>query len=250
MDRRVRLLPAALMLLAACAARAEDVQAGLFAVAPYVLRDGPQPAGALVSFFDQEIAPRMGVRFIWNPPVTISRLEQNLVSGAIQFTPILSLTPERRDRGIVFAGEQYIRFSPCVAVLPDSPLKTIRTQRDLHGMSIGWATGGAIAAFMLDPNIRLERVGVVDWERTNLEKLRLGRLAGVFFSDQYTPMYYARHDKMQLRCVKIPAPGVTLHGAFAPNTPSSLIQRYEKAAREAFANGRFTAFVEKYIEQR
>ena len=94
-----RLLPAALMALAACGAQAEDVQAGLFAVAPYVLRDGPRPDGALVAFFDQEIAPRMGVRFLWTPPVTIARLEQNLASGAVQFTPILSNTPERRDRG-------------------------------------------------------------------------------------------------------------------------------------------------------
>jgi hypothetical protein len=250
MDRCTRLLPTALMVLAACSAQAEDVQVGLFAVAPYVLRDGPLPTGALVSFFDQEVAPRMGVRFVWHPPVTIARLEQNLVSGAIQFTPILSITPDRRDRGIIFAGEQHVRFSPCVAVLPESPLQVIRHQRDLHGMSIGWATGGAIAAFMLDPNIRLERVGVVDWERANLEKLRLGRLGGAFFSDEYTPLYYARHDKMQLRCVKIPAPGVVLHGAFAPGTPASLIQRYEKAAREAFASGRFTAFVEKYIATR
>jgi ABC-type amino acid transport substrate-binding protein len=246
----MRLLPAALMVLAACSAHAEDVQVGLFAVAPYVLRDGAQPSGALISFFDQEIAPRMGVRFIWQPPVTIARLEQNLVSGAIQFTPILSVTPDRRDRGIVFAGDQYVRFAPCVAVLPESPLQAIRSPRDLYGMSIGWATGGAIASFMLDPGIRLERVGVVDWERTNLEKLRLGRLHGAFFSDEYTPLYYARHEKMQLRCVKIPAPGVTLHGAFAPGTAPGLIQRYEKAAREAFANGRFTAFVEKYISSR
>jgi len=247
MDPRTRLLPVALLALAACGAQAEDVQAGLFAIAPYVLRDGAQASGALVSFFDQEIAPRMGVRFVWQPPVTIARLEQSLASGAIQFTPILSITPERRDRGIVFAGEQHVRFSPCVAVLPESPLRVIRSQADLRGMSIGWAAGGAIAPFMQDPAIRLERVGVVDWERANLEKLRLGRLQGAFFSDQYTPQYYARHEKLELRCVKIPAPGVVLHGAFAPGTSDALIRRYEKAAREAFANGRFTTFVERYI---
>ena len=189
----------------------------------------------------------MGVRFLWTPPVTIARLEQNLASGAVQFTPILSNTPERRDRGIVFAGEQYVRFAPCVAVLPNSPLTVIHKPSDLYGMAIGWAAGGAIAPFMLDKGIRLERVGVVDWERANLEKLRLGRLQGAFFSDQYTPQYYARHENMQLRCVRIPAPGVVLHGAFAPGTPATLIQRYEKAAREAFANERFTRFVEKYI---
>ena len=63
-----QLLAIAAMPLAAQAEPAtapETVRVGVFLVAPYVIAGSSGPQGALVKFFDQEIAPRMGVRFEW-----------------------------------------------------------------------------------------------------------------------------------------------------------------------------------------
>ncbi len=59
----------------------EVVSVGVFTVAPYVIAGPNGPSGVLIDFFDREVAPRMGVRFKWERPVTIARLEQSLIGG-------------------------------------------------------------------------------------------------------------------------------------------------------------------------
>lgn len=245
--------------LAACAgaAAAAEAQAsapapqvikvGVFAMAPYVVV-GPQgTSGVLVDFFDREIAPRMGVRFQWERPMTMPRLESSLVSGSVQFTPILARTPARDKAGILFAGGGHIRLDPVIAVLPGHPLQVINHPADLTGISVGWVQSGALPTFMLDKRIRLERVGSVDWTSANLEKLKLRRIGAAYFSNPYTPQFFAERTGTPLRLVGLPTRGVTLYGAFSPRTPAALTARYEAAAAQAFANDRFSTYMHKAV---
>ncbi len=225
----------------------ETVTVGLYAVAPFVIAGPDGPHGILIDFFDQEIAPRMGVRFKWSAPVTTARLEQNLMHGRVMFNPILVKTAERQRGGIVFAGDVHIKFEPCIAVLPSNPLTGLSTPDDLTGMAIGWVQAGALPAFMHDAHVKLDLVGVPNWEMTNIEKLKAGRIQGIFFSDVYTPRYYAREGGVRLKLLKVPEPGTLLYGAFAPDVPAALVKRYELAAHDAFSKGRWEAFVQKAL---
>jgi len=240
------------LLLAACAsargagqAPPDTVHAGVFKVAPYVMAGAGGPQGALIAFFDKEIAPRMGVRFQWEAPVTTARLEQNLVTGRVLFTPILTSTPARQQAGIRFAGEVHVQFQPCIAVLPGHRLAAVRAPASLHGLTIGWVQAGALPPFMHDPRIRLDLIGVIDWETANLAKLEAGRIDGVYFSNPHTPLYYAARRGLRLKLLPLPIPGIALHAAFAPGASPALVARYERAARLTFANGRF----ERYLAQ-
>ncbi|PWF55508.1 substrate-binding periplasmic protein [Massilia glaciei] len=225
----------------------EVVTVGVFTIAPYVIasRDGAQ--GALIAFFDREIAPRMGVRFKWEMPTTVARLEQSLASDSIAFTPLLIRTKAREDAGIVFVGDKLISFEPCIAVLPGSPLNKITSQADLAGMTIGWVRAGVVPTFMLDKRIKLELAGVIDWERTNIAKLAAGQLQGVYFSDRITPQYYGRQNGVGLKLLRLPTPPLALHSAFSPGAPTHLRERYRKAVRTAFANGRFESYMHQAL---
>ncbi len=224
------------------------VNVGVFTVAPFIIAHGGEaPQGILVDFFDREIAPRMGVKFNWLPPVTVARLEQNLTRGTVTFTPILTITPARSAAKIRFAGINYIHFEPCIAVLPEHRLQVIRKASDLAGMSIGWVQSAAKPEFLNDPSIKFDLIGSVDWERVNMDKLRLGRIQGAFFSDQFTPRYFAAQHGTKVKLLKLPTPGVSLYGAFAPDTPPALVKNYEQAAKEAFADGRWDAYLAKTL---
>ena len=227
----------------------ETVNAGVFKVAPYVIAGAAGPQGALIAFFDHEIAPRMGVRFNWEAPVTTARLEQNLISGRVMFTPILSMTPVRQQAGIIFAGDVHVQFKPCIAVLPSHKLAAIQAPADLHGLTIGWVQAGALPPFMQDPLIRLDRIGVIDWETANLAKLEAGRIDGAYFSDPYTPQYYAAQSGLRLRLLPLPISGHALYAAFAPGAPPALVARYASAARQAFASGRFERYIERALQR-
>lgn len=228
----------------------EIVTVGVFLIAPYVIDSDDGPKGALVEFYDKEIAPRMGVRFKWERPMTTPRLERSLITSQVQFTPILSRTAERERAGVQFAGDANIRFKPCVAVLPDSALTAVRTPADLQGYTVGWVQGGALPPFMLDKRIRLDLVGSVNWGGANLEKLRLGRIGAAYFSNYETPQYMANQAGIKIRLLDVPTKGTTLHAAFSAKAPRTLIERYERAAAEAFANGNFTVYLNRAIDTR
>ncbi len=223
------------------------VSVGVFTVAPYIMSGPHGPTGALIDFFDREVAPRMGVRFKWERPTTVARLEQSLISGRVMFTPILLRTRARDKARIRFAGDVYIRFHPCLAVLPESPLNAVDSAGDLASLTIGWVQAGALPDFMLDKRIRLDRIGSVDWTPANLEKLRLGRIDAAYFSNHYTPQYFAARTAMKLKIITLPTAGLNLQGAFAPGTPTALLERYKRAAEEAFAQDRFSAYLDQAL---
>jgi polar amino acid transport system substrate-binding protein len=224
------------------------INVGIFTVAPFIVaNNGEAPHGVLVDFFDREIAPRMGVKFNWLPPVTVARLEQNLIRGSVTFTPILASTPERTTSKIQFVRDQYIRFDPCIAVLPEYRLAAIKSPADLAGMHIGWVQSGALPNFLSGSDAKFDLISSVDWERVNLEKLKLGRIDGAYFSDQFTPRYYAFQYGVQVRLLKLPTPGVNLFGAFSPDAPPALVASYRRAAKAAFAEGRWDYYMAKAL---
>lgn len=249
---RVRALAAIAAVLAPLAVGAapspEVVTVGTFSVAPYMMADASgDPHGALIDFFDREIAPRMGVRFKWGKPVTVARLEQSLIRGDVMFTPVFSFTEQRKSAGIVFAGDVHVHFDPCIVVLPSYRLDAIASPDDLAGMTIGWVNAAAMPEFLHKAPVKFDLIASVDWERANLEKLRLGRIQGAFFSDQFTPRFYGAQLGMALKVLKLPAPGTQLYGAFSPKVSPELMARYEKAARAAFANGRWETYLNKAV---
>ena len=234
---------------ARCAAKKpiETVHVGVFTVAPYVFSGPGGPYGVLIDFFDAEIAPRMGVSFVWDSPVTIARLEQNLLSGRVMFTPIMTKSPARVQAGFKFAGEVDVQFKPCIALLPTHKLTAIREPADLYDMKIGWVKTSPISQFLQDERIRMDLIGVIDWERANLAKLEAGRLDGIYFSNPYTPQYYAAKTGLRLKLLDLPVPAHPVYATFAPAAPAALVARYESAARQAFANGRFEQYIERAL---
>jgi ABC-type amino acid transport substrate-binding protein len=233
--------------LAHAAPPLEVVKVGVFAMTPFVIAGKDVPHGVLIDFFDHEIAPRMGVRFAWQPPMTVAGLESSLASGRVMFTPILGKTPARVSARIQFVGKVDISLDPCLAVLPDSPLTRVVSPADLANLTIGWVQSGALPPFMQDKRIKFELVDRIDWASANLDKLRLGQIDAAYFSNPYTPHFYSEQSGMAIRLIGLPTRGLKLYGAFAPAAPRSLTERYERAAEEAFVNDRFSAYVKKAV---
>lgn len=245
-------LAAALLLLCCAtsgAAQQEVVTVGVYSVAPFiVVRDG-RTTGILVEFFDQEIAPRMGVQFKWLAPMTVARLEQSLIHNVVQLTPILAKTPARLRDGIVYAGDVDVRFEPCVAVRADSRVEAITSAADLAGMSIGWVQSGAVPEFLSDKRIYFDLVAAPNWEEINLNKLKAGRIDGAYFSDQFTPRYYGLQTGVALKLLPLPVLGIPLYAAFSPQGADALQLRYVRAARQAFAAGRWEAYLDRKLKK-
>ncbi len=227
--------------------KTEVVSVAVFTVAPYVMSGPNGPTGVLIDFFDHEVAPRMGVRFKWERPVTTARLEQSLMNGRVMFTPILLPTVRRERARIRFADRSYLHFEPCIALLPEHPLNRIDSPADLADIKVGWVQAGALPSFMLDKRIKLDRVGSVEWTVANLEKLQLGRIGAAYFSNCDTPRYFTAHMGIELKVLSLPLKPLALYGAFSPRTPAALVERYQRAAEEALADDRFALYLQKAL---
>ncbi|MFC4158553.1 substrate-binding periplasmic protein [Chitinimonas lacunae] len=227
----------------------EEVKVATFSVAPYVVDMDGSVRGALVEFFDQEIAPRMGVRFRWLPPMTVARLLRSLETGSADMAPILSYAPERR-RQVDYASQAYIRFEPVLAVRPNSHLQRITDFSQLDGLRIGWVKQSVLEPALQRPAIQWDMNGEVQWERSNMGKLQLGRIDAAFFSNPYTPLYFAKGAGYTVRTLPLPLRAREVFAAFSKTASPRLLGRYEHAAQEAFANKRFEQHLQRYIEQR
>lgn len=242
-----------LLLAPAHGAEPELIRVGTFAVAPYLIeQDQAPPTGAIIEFFDQEVAPRMGVKFQWLPVVTPARLVLGMKEGHFQFTPILTRTPERESM-VRYSDKSYLSFAHTLAVRPDHPMAQAGRVdlAQLSTMTVGWIQAGPLPDALSEvPGIRWDLSGSPKWETSNLQKLVRNRLDAAYFSNPHTPAYYALRDGLKVALVPLSIAERPLFAAFAPNVSAELLQRYERASKEAFANGRFEKFLKAYTVPR
>ncbi|MGQ5521734.1 substrate-binding periplasmic protein [Chitinimonas sp. PSY-7] len=230
---------------------AETLEAGFFKISPWAfVGDDGKAKGVLVDFFDQEVAPRAGVQFVWNQPVTPPRLVENLRTGTLHFAPILNREGEERIRSIRFGQNEVVSFHPSLVVNANSVLKNVDRPQDLAGMTVAWVLGANYTDFLEHPDIRVDRTGVPDWEEINLGKLRLGRADAALFSNPYTPRYVAGNNINQFRLLMLPVPPIKLFSVFSPKLDPAVVARVDKAIGAAVANGRLTYYLAKYVSVR
>lgn len=242
------------LVLAPRALRAKEtvLRVASFGVTPYLMEGGADHPvqGALVEFFDQEIAPRMGVRWHWLPVMTVPRVLRSLEDGTADFCPILTRSPER-ERILRFSTSSSIRFDSVVALRPDHPLasRAKLTAADLDGCRVGWIQGSPLPAGLERPGIRWEWVSVLNWERAILAQVERGRIDAAYFSNRATPTWHAKAGAHALVMVPLDVPSRPLFAATPLTQPPALMERYEQAARDAFAGNRFDAVLLRWQER-
>ncbi len=221
------------LLLEEQASASDSVVAGVFTVAPYVMvHEGGTPTGALIDYFDKEVAPRAGVTFRWTGPVSVARLARNLETGDFGFTPILTRTPERLSR-YRFSPAPFMYFQPLLSVRTHSDLVEIKDQSSLYGMTVGYIEAAAFPDILKHPQIKLDLTGQADWESANLNKLKLRRIDAAYFSDVRTADYFSRRGGVEMRMVKLPVPRIALHAAYSLHLREDIARRIDAAIAAA-----------------
>lgn len=245
---RTRLI-AGLALLLALQAPAAPLRMGGFVVAPLLTGDAPGPLqGALRAFMELTVVRRAGVELVWTEPTSYGRALDNLKTGKID---VLLVTSTRYDNktGAATFGWTYLRTRPHLAVRGDSPLQAVQSLQQLAGMEIGWVGGSPLVEGLELVPIHWQMLAVADWQTMNLRKLQAGRIQAVFFENEYSPQYYARQGKIDIRLLRLPMQerGFTIAYSLKAN-PEDIV-RFDQAAAAAFANEQFKTFLEQYMKR-
>ncbi|MCH8946816.1 MAG: transporter substrate-binding domain-containing protein, partial [Acidobacteria bacterium] len=120
------------LLVSGVAQSQETLSVGYFDIPPHVVRvEGGVPKGAAISYFEEYIAPRLGITIKWDSESTPpTRLMNQLRNGEKDAMIFLGKTEERTE---------YLRYPNPYLIIPETlafknehQINTIREVGDLH----------------------------------------------------------------------------------------------------------------------
>ena len=148
------------------------IRMGYFDIPPHVINsDSESPAGAAINYFNEYIAPYLGVDVVWdveaNPP---TRLMDQLRTGEKDGMIFLGKTEERTE--YFHYPNPYLTIPETLAFRKENSPGKIDDVTELHGLTIGFLVGGRIPQSMDVKEIKYE------WKKklsTYLEPLKTQR---------------------------------------------------------------------------
>ena len=245
------ILPLLIPLLLAAPLFAESIRVGYFIIPPYVMKaeSDTKPKGALVDFFEERVAPEMGLNVIWAEEATslqrqLFQLEHHELDAGV----ILAYKPER-GRFLDYPRNPFFETSPSLALLKSHPLQKIRKVEDILGLRIGCFGNSYLSPFMRDKRIKLEFVYTDDATVLVFRKLLAGRIDAHYQLGVPALLYLAKmfdaEDKIKI--LRLPEKAV-VYTAFSKKAGGDLAARYDRAFEKAGGMKAFISYFADYID--
>jgi polar amino acid transport system substrate-binding protein len=228
----------------------ERLRMGYFDLPPHVVKveDGV-PKGAAISYFEEYIAPHLGIAVEWDreaiPP---TRLMNQLRNGEKDAMVFLGKTEERT--GYLHYPDPYLIIPETLAFKNGHSLDRITKASDLHGLTVGFLVGGRIPDPLRDDRITYDLIAGKRLFERNVEKLLLGRIDAI-----YAPLSTALVDiidEMEVgdRVKLVPIEFldlVQIYTVFSKKTvPESIVENYNKALVAANRERTYLDYIKDY----
>ena len=158
----------------------QSLTMGYFDIPPHVVtvEDGT-PKGAAVSYFEDFIAPHLGLAVVWDSVFTPpSRLMNQLRNGDKDAMIFLGKTKERT--AYLHYPDPYLVVPETLAFKVDHPIDRVSEVDDLHGLSIGFLVAGRIPEALQDDGIAFDLIAGKRLFERNVEKLLLDRIDAIY----------------------------------------------------------------------
>ena len=228
----------------------EVLRIGYFDLPPHVdkVEDGI-PKGAAISYFEEFIAPHLGILVDWDTAATPpTRLMQQLRNGEKDAMIFLGKTEERT--GYLHYPDPYLIIPETLAFKKGHPIDRVTMVSDLHGLTVGFLVGGRIPDPLRDDRIRYDLIAGKRLFERNVEKLLLGRIDAV-----YAPLSTALVniiDEMevgdQVKLVPIEFLDlVQIYTVFSKKTVGEdIVKNYNKALEAAGRERKYLDYIKVY----
>lgn len=200
----------------------ETVKIGYFQLAPYVITDvdGGKPSGIIVDFWEEYIAPSMGIELEWIGPYPFSRMERMLETGEIDTVFLMIKTPPRLEK-FIFAEKPFLFMQPGLTLRKDDPMPPIASLEDIYGLKLAYIDGANLPPYLINENIILDRTTQADYKTVNFQKLLRNRVDAILDLNMLSNPYEAEARGLsdQIRMIPLPVDPTPMFAAFA-NTAS------------------------------
>jgi polar amino acid transport system substrate-binding protein len=250
LDRGLILAFAVLLALAKATAAQESLRVGYFDLPPHVIGvEGQHPKGAAIGYFEEYIAPHLGVEIVWDPVVTPpTRLMKQLETGEKDAMIFLGWTKERT--AYLHYPRPYLILSETMAFRAEHPLKRVTAVDDLQGLRVGFLVGGRIPDALRDERITYDLIAGKQLFERNLAKLLHGRIDAIYAPLSVALERIIEQERVESQVKLLPIEflnPVEIYTVFSKKTVSQdLIARYNDALEVAQNHQSYIDYIETY----
>lgn len=228
----------------------EALRVGYWNIPPHVTGVvNNKPTGAAIGYFDEFIAPRLGVTVVWDADITPpTRLMDQLRKGQKDAMIFLGKTKERTD--YLHYPDPYLDIPQTLAFLENHSISRITNVSEIYGLRVGFLVGGRLPDELRDDRIHYDLIAGERLFQRNVEKLLLGRIDAI-----YAPLTIALSnilkqmkvdDKVKLVPIEFLEP-VLIYTVFSKKTVSEdVVERYNKALETASKEQLYKDYVTHY----
>ncbi len=228
----------------------ETLRMGYFDLPPHVTKvEGGIPKGAAISFFEEHLAPHLGIPVDWDTEATPpTRLMDQLRKGEKDAMIFLGKTEERT--GYLHYPDPYLIIPETHAFKNGHSVDIITKVSDLHGLTVGFLVGGRIPDPLRDDKIKYDLIAGKRLFERNVEKLLLGRIDAI-----YAPLSTALVDIIeemevadQVKLVPIEfLDMVQIYTVFSKKTVrENIVENYNKALEAANKERKYIDYIKVY----
>lgn len=215
----------------------ESVKVGFFNGYPTNYRDEKTgvATGSTIDYL-KDFLSEMGYQPEFIGPLPFPRLLNMLKSGEIDGLLGLSYVDERK--AFVYYPDKPYRISYTnIIVLKESPLKEIKTMRDIESYAFSFRNGAVLPDFFIgfENLVNISYLSRDTWIDQSLQLLELKRIDGIINSSELS--IYAAAKKLglkdHLRTVLLPGNEDPLYLGFSRNSPigEELVKKYNRTLK-------------------
>lgn len=228
----------------------EKVRIGIFKLEPFMMTlEDKTAGGAVIDFWREFLAPRMGIEIEVSGPYPIPRLEQMLETGEVDIIPYITKIPSRESR-FLYPPLPLTSIASCIIVRRDSPLQSVESAEDLFGLKIGFLTNAYVPPLLRHEKITLDLITATDFRYINHQKLMHGRVDALLDINHLSFIYEMnRHGYLkELRIIPLKQDLVSVYSIFT-RTPrgESLKERYNSALNRV-PQGSLDVIIRRYLD--
>jgi len=239
--------------LANATAAQETLRIGYFDLPPHVVGVEERHAkGAAISYFEEFIAPHLGVEIVWDREVTPpTRLMKQLKTGEKDAMIFLGWTEERTT--YLHYPKPYLILSETLAFRADHPLEQVTAVEDLHDLRVGFLVGGRIPDALRDEHITYDLIAGKQLMERNLEKLLRGRIDAIYVPLPVALERIIEQERVESQVKLLPIEflkPLEIYTVFSKETVSQdLVERYNGALEVAQTHQSYIDYIKTYMAE-
>jgi ABC-type amino acid transport substrate-binding protein len=242
----------------ACKSEAADkMKIGIFSLEPHVMEK--TPSGAAIDFFEKYIKPELSVDIEWQH-AGLARIIRNIEVGDYDAGLFFSKTSDREEIAF-YPKYPFYETKPCLMVMKNNPLQTLKSVDDILKYRIGYVLNGVRTPFMQDERIIFDMMSGEDIRRRSLMKLEAGRIDAFYQPVCSSCLYVAGQINMirDIRPVYLPDRSNMVYTIFSKKSPLGKIfaEKYNNAIEKIMGEDhsdnskiyeKYDEILEKYIK--